>query len=104
MRNLKDLKEFAKEELERIKDGSDDPLRDFDALKVLCEWCLEVEDKPLKNYSVNIDYPSEIMNVEATSKEEAEDKALEMLGDQTINCGKVCTAEAEEIKMFGHLK
>ena len=37
------------------------------------------------------------MKVEAKKKEEAEEKALEMLGDQTINCEKVCTAEAEEM-------
>ncbi len=43
MRTLQDLKEFAREELDRIKDGSDEPLRDFEALKTLCEWCLEVE-------------------------------------------------------------
>ncbi len=42
MRTRKDLKEFAEEELKRIKDGSDDPLRDFEALKTLCEWCLDV--------------------------------------------------------------
>lgn len=51
-----------------------------------------------KTYSVTIDYPSEIMNVEANSKEEAEEKALEMLGDVQINAERSCTAEAEEIK------
>ena len=50
----------------------------------------------MKIYQVNIDYPSEIMEVEANTKEEAENKALEMFGIQTINCEKVCTAEAEE--------
>ncbi len=51
----------------------------------------------MKTYQVNIDYPSEIMEVEANTKEEAENKALEMLGEVTINCEKVCTAEAEEV-------
>ena len=51
----------------------------------------------MKKYEVNIDYPSEVMEVEADSKEEAEDKALQALGIQTINCEKVCTAEAELI-------
>ena len=50
-----------------------------------------------KKYSVTIDYPSEVMEVEANSKEEAEDKALEMLGEVTINAEKNCTAEAELI-------
>lgn len=49
-------------------------------------------------YQVNIDYPSEIIEVEANSKEEAEDKALEMLGEITINCSHSCIAEAEEIE------
>ena len=44
MRTIQDLKEFAREELIRIQDGSDEPLRDFEALKTLCEWCLEVEN------------------------------------------------------------
>ena len=43
MKTRQDLKEFATEELKRIKDGSDDALRDFEALKTLCEWCLEDE-------------------------------------------------------------
>ena len=51
----------------------------------------------LIRYSVNVDYPSEIMEVEATSKEEAEEKALEMIGEVTINAPKNCTAEAEEV-------
>jgi len=42
MKILKDCKEFAKEELERTKDGSDDPLQDFEALRTLCNWILEV--------------------------------------------------------------
>lgn len=45
MRTIKDCKEFAEEELERIKDGSDDPLKDFEQLKTLCNWILEVEEK-----------------------------------------------------------
>ena len=52
----------------------------------------------LKEYEVNIDYPPECINVKATSKEDAEDKALEMLGDVTINASKQCTAEAELIE------
>ena len=44
MRTLKDLKEFAREELKRTQDGSNDALRDFEALRTLCEWCLEVEE------------------------------------------------------------
>ena len=44
MRTIQDLKEFATEELERTKDGSDDTLRDFEALKTLCEWILEIEE------------------------------------------------------------
>ena len=51
----------------------------------------------MKTYEVDIDYPSECMEVEAESKEEAEDKALKMLGVQDINCEKNCTAEATEI-------
>lgn len=51
----------------------------------------------MKKYRVNIDYPGEIINVEANSKEEAEEKALEEIGEVTINAAKVCTAEAEEI-------
>jgi len=38
------------------------------------------------------------MEVEAETKEEAEEKALEILGDITINASKVCRAEAEELK------
>lgn len=44
MRTLTDCKEFAIEELERTKEGSDDPQRDFDALRTLCEWISEVEE------------------------------------------------------------
>jgi hypothetical protein len=51
-----------------------------------------------KTWNVNIDYPSECMQVEARTKEEAEDKALEMLGIVEFNAVKECTAEAEEIK------
>ncbi len=56
------------------------------------------EFEKMKEYSVDIDYPSENMFVEAESKEEAENKALEMLGIQTINCEKVCWAEANEVE------
>ena len=52
----------------------------------------------MKKWNVDIDYPSECLEVEAKTKEEAEDKALEMLGDITINAERSCTAEAEEIK------
>lgn len=52
----------------------------------------------MKKYTVEIDYPSEILEVEANNKEEAENIALEMLGDVAINCSKMCTAEAYEIK------
>ena len=52
----------------------------------------------MKKYSVDIDYPSEIMEVEAYNKEDAEDKALEMIGEVTINAPKNCTAEAVEIE------
>ncbi len=52
----------------------------------------------MKKYEVNIDYPSEIMEVEANTEEEAEEKALEMIGEVTINVIKCCTAEAVEIK------
>lgn len=52
----------------------------------------------LKEYSVDIDYPSENMIVKATSKEEAEDKALQCRGDVTVNVSKQCTAEAELIE------
>lgn len=51
----------------------------------------------MKTYSVNIDYPSEIMEVRAKSKEDAENKALEMIGEVTFYAPKHCTAEAEEI-------
>lgn len=51
----------------------------------------------MKNWSVDIDYPSENMEIEAETKEEAEEKAIQALGIQTINCEKVCTAEAEEV-------
>jgi len=50
----------------------------------------------MKTWNVDIDYPAECMNIEAETKEEAEDKALEMLGVQEINCERVCTAEAIE--------
>ncbi len=50
----------------------------------------------MKSYQVNVDYPSEFVEVEANSKEEAEEKALKMLGEQTINCVRSCTADAEE--------
>jgi len=49
-----------------------------------------------KIWDVDIDYPSEIIEVEAETKEEAEEKALQMLGEQTIICEKVCRAEAVE--------
>lgn len=52
----------------------------------------------MKTWNVDIDYPSECLEVEAETKEEAEDKALEMLGEVVINAEKSCTAEAEEIK------
>ena len=52
----------------------------------------------MKTYDVTIDYPSEIMQVEANSKEEAEEKALEELGEVTINASKNCTAMAEEVE------
>lgn len=50
----------------------------------------------MKTWNVDIDYPSECMQVEAETKDEAELKALRMLGVQSINCEKNCTAEAEE--------
>ena len=50
----------------------------------------------MKSWNVEIDYPSEILQVDAETKEEAELKALRQLGVQSINCEKVCTAEAEE--------
>ena len=43
MRTLQDCREFAVEELGRTADGSDDPLLDFDALRTLCGWVLDVE-------------------------------------------------------------
>lgn len=51
----------------------------------------------MKKYQVSIDYPSEFVEVEANSKKEAENKALEMLGVVEINAERCCTAEAEEI-------
>lgn len=45
-------------------------------------------------WKVDIDYPSEVMEVEAKTKEEAEEKALETLGDVTFNAEKECTAYA----------
>jgi hypothetical protein len=56
------------------------------------------KDKIKKTYEVTIDYPSEIIQVEADSKEEACDKALQCLGEQTIIPEKRCTATAEEVK------
>ncbi len=52
----------------------------------------------MKKWNVDIDYPSECIEVEAETKEEAEDNALEMLGDVSINAERSCTAEAEEIE------
>jgi len=52
----------------------------------------------LKEYNVNIDYPSESMVIKASSKEEAEDRALQALGEVTIIPEKECTAEAELIE------
>jgi len=45
MATIQDLKEFAEKELKRIEeeDGSDDPLRDFETLKELCEWIVDME-------------------------------------------------------------
>ena len=52
----------------------------------------------MKEYEVDIDYPSEVLWVKANTKEEAEDKALEMIGEVTINAEKDCTAEAHEVE------
>ena len=52
----------------------------------------------MAKYQVNIDYPSEFILIEADNKEKAEEMALEMLGDVTINTSKQCTAEAELIE------
>ena len=41
MKTLQDCKKFAQKELERTKDGSDDALRDFEALRIICQWILE---------------------------------------------------------------
>lgn len=50
----------------------------------------------MKTWNVNIDYPSECMEVEAETKEEAELKALRQIGVVEINVEKNCTAEAVE--------
>jgi hypothetical protein len=50
-----------------------------------------------KEYEVIVSYPEEILVVDAESKEEAENKALEMLGDVLIRAEKEATAEATEI-------
>lgn len=52
----------------------------------------------MKSWSVDIDYPSEVMEVEAKTKEEAENEALRQIGVVEINAEKNCTAEAVEIK------
>ena len=52
----------------------------------------------MKKYKVYIDYPGEVIEVEANSKEDAETKVLEQIGEVTINATKECTAEAEEIE------
>ena len=52
----------------------------------------------MKKWNVDIDYPSECMEVEAETKEEAENIALCNIGLVSINAEKQCTAEAEEIK------
>ena len=49
-------------------------------------------------YEVTIDYPSEVMEVEAENEEEAGEKALELIGEVVINAQKSCTTLAEEIK------
>ena len=51
----------------------------------------------MKEWEVDIDYPSESMIVKAETKEEAEIKALDLLGDVTIRVYKECTAEATEL-------
>ncbi len=52
----------------------------------------------MKIWNVDIDYPSECMEVEAETKEEAEDEALRQIGVVTINAEKSCTAEAVEVE------
>jgi len=56
-----------------------------------------MEKKKMKKWNVDIDYPSECMEVEAETKEEAEIEALRQIGVVEINAGKKCTAEAEEL-------
>ena len=51
----------------------------------------------MKKWNVDVDYPSECMEVEAETKEEAELEALRQIGVVEINAEKNCTAEAEEI-------
>lgn len=48
-------------------------------------------------WNVDIDYPSEIMEIEAETKEEAEDRALQSLGIVQFDAEKVCTAEATPV-------
>lgn len=49
----------------------------------------------MAKYNVYIDYPQEIMEIEAGSKEEAEEIALKKIGTVTFNAEKEATAEAE---------
>ena len=51
----------------------------------------------MKKWNVDVDYPSECMEVEAETKEEAELEALRQIGVVEIKAEKNCTAEAEEI-------
>ena len=69
---LKDLKEFAEEELKRIKDGSDDPLRDFEALRTLCDWCIIAYDNGLTATEID----DIVCDLSGDSGERSKDKAI----------------------------
>jgi|25BtaG_2_1085352.scaffolds.fasta_scaffold20183_2 hypothetical protein len=58
---------------------------------------LSKKDLTLRTFEVIVTYPEEIMEIEAYSVEDAEEKAFELLGDVSINCSKVCSLEINEI-------
>ena len=79
MRTIKDLKEFAEEELERTKDGSDDPIRDFEALRTLCEWCLEVYNYDETTQDKLIDSLARLSNAKVITTEQEDEIETEIM-------------------------
>ena len=49
-----------------------------------------------KVYEIIVSYPDDVLEVEANNEHDAEERAWEILGEQSFNCQKECTLQITE--------